>query len=347
MKNKREVKEKINQKLFVELYNFGKSDYEISQLLEVGERTVSRYAQRLRTKKKIKSRIELQTNTKLGLDKVKLSDVEKKIKMAKQVWEIPKGLKTKKENEQFKVYLYVADHHVPEYNVAANKAVHQLMDDIKFDGFRIVGDFMDLAPISHWNEHKRKTLETQRIKEHYAIGNVLLDEYDKRLPKNCDKAYFWGNHEDWYNQLIEKLPVLEGMLNPTEELYLERRGYKVYEKLNYIEKIGRLSVTHGVYANVHAVKKHIDEFKTNVMFFHTHRLGSRSSSSPAKEIAIVGYNVGCLCDKNPDYLRNRPNKWSHGFAIVYYMPNGYFFVQNLRIIQGKFIYNGKLYNGNV
>lgn len=337
---------KIQEKLFVELYNLGKNDIEIAQLLGVGERTISRYAQRLRLKKKIKPRAELQVNSKLGLDKIKISDVEKKIKSAKQSWQVPKAQKDKKIITPFKVYLYVADQHVPEYNVPANKAIHKLMEDMKFDGFRIVGDYMDMSPISHWNEHKRKTLETQRLKEHYAIGNVLLDEYDKRLPKNCDKAYFWGNHEDWYNQLIEKLPVLEGMLNPTEELNLLKRKYKVYENLNHIEKIGRLSVTHGVYANVHAVKKHIDEFKTNVVFFHTHRIGSRSSSSPAKEIAIIGYNVGCLCDKNPDYLRNKPNKWSHGFAIVYYMPNGYFFVQNIRIIQGKFIYNGNLYDGN-
>ena len=337
---------KLNKKLFIELYNLGKSDYEISQLLGVGERTISRLGQRLRIKKKIKSRKAMQTTDKLGLDKINATDIEKKLKSAKADWRPPKGIKNKTTVEPFKKFLYVADQHVPEYNVSANRAIHKLMEDIKFDGFRIVGDFMDMSPISHWNEHKRKTLETQRLKEHYVIGNVLLDEYDKRLPKNCDKAYFWGNHEDWYNQLIEKLPVLEGMLNPTEELYLKKRGYKVYEDINHIEKIGRLSVTHGVYANVHAVKKHIDEFKTNVMFFHTHRIGSRSSSSPAKEIALIGYNVGCLCDKNPDYLRNKPNKWSHGFAIVYYLPTGYFFVQNIRIIKGRFIYNGKLYSGN-
>jgi len=344
MKNKQN---KINEKLFVELYNSGKNDYEIGQLMGLGERTVSRYAQRLRSKKKIKSRNIVQTVDKLGLSKLKNVNIEKQKKLAITDWKIPKGIKGDIANDTFKKYLYVADQHVPEYNVPANRAIHKLMEDIKFDGFRIVGDFMDMSPISHWNEHKRKTLETQRLKEHYIIGNVLLDEYDKRLPKNCDKAYFWGNHEDWYNQLIEKLPVLEGMLNPTEELNLEKRGYKVYEKMNYIEKIGRLSVCHGVYANIHAVKKHIDEFKTNVMFFHTHRIGSRSSSSPAKEIAIIGYNVGCLCDKNPDYLRNKPNKWSHGFSIVYYMPTGYFFVQNIRIVKGKFIYNGKLYNGNI
>ena len=343
MKNKQS---KLNEKLFIELYKLGKNDYEIAQLLGVGERTVSRFAQRLRAKNKIKSRKIIQTTDKLGLNELDNFDEEKQKKLAVSQWKVPKGVKKDTVNDIFKTYLYTADQHVPDHNIPANRAVMKLMDDIKFDGFRIVGDFQDLGSISHWNEHKRKTLETQRIKKDYIVGNGLLDEYDKRLPKGCDKAYFWGNHEDWYNQLIEKMPVLEGMLNPTEELHLKKRGYKVYEKLNYIEHIGRLSVTHGVYANVHAVKKHIDEFKTNVLFFHTHRIGSRSASSPAKEIAIVGYNGGCLCDKNPDYLKGKPNKWSHGFTIVYYMPNGYFFVNNIRIVKGRFIYNGTLYDGN-
>lgn len=338
---------KINKKLFIELYNLGKNDYDISQLLGVGERTVSRFAQQLRKKNIIKTRANLQLNHKLNLPSIKQIDIKKIVSSSKNIWKIPVGLKNKKQEKDFKVYLYTADQHVPEYNAPANRAIFKLMEDIKFDGFRIVGDFMDLAPISHWNEHKRKTLETQRLKEHYLIGNVLLDEYDKRLPKNCDKAYFWGNHEEWYNMLIEKMPVLEGLINPTEELNLKERGYKVYENINHIERIGRLSACHGMYANVHAVKKHIDEFKTNVLFFHTHRIGSRSSNSPAKEISIIGYNAGCLCDKNPDYLKNKPNKWSHGFAIVYYMPNGFFFVQNIRIVLGKFIYNGILYDGNV
>jgi len=339
-------RKKFNKKLFMELYNSGKSDYEISQLLGIGERTVSRHGQRLRKQGKIKPRKDLQIEEKLSIKNLKDVNVNDVLKNAKATWKIPQGRTAKKANKNFKIYLYIADHHVPEYNIPANKAIFKLMQDIKFDGFRIVGDFMDMSPISHWNEHKRKTLETQRLKKDYTVGNVLLDEYDKRLPKNCDKAYFWGNHEDWYNQLLEKLPVLEGLLNPTEELHLIKRGYKTYENINHIERIGRLSVCHGMYSTIYAVRKHIQEFKTNVLFFHTHRIGSRSESSPAKEISIIGYNGGCLCNKNPDYRKNRPSKWSHGFAVVYYMSNGYFYVDNVRIIKGKFIYNNKLYDGN-
>ena len=61
---------------------------------------------------------------------------------------------------------------------------------------------------------------------------------------------------------------------------------------------------------------------------------------------MIGYCLGCLCHKNPDYLKNKPNKWAHGFAVLYVYDDGMFDVDIKRIVNGKFIYNNKLYNGN-
>jgi len=73
----------------------------------------------------------------------------------------------------------------------------------------------------------------------------------------------------------------------------------------------------------------------------------RLSSSPCRSIAFVGYNGGCVCDLSPEYMKNRPNAWQHGFPIGYFYPNGYFDIQIVRIIEGRFIFNGKVYDGNV
>ena len=45
-------------------------------------------------------------------------------------------------------------------------------------------------------------------------------------------------------------------------------------------------------------------------------------------------------------LKNKPNKWTHGFAVVHFFPNGDFDVDLKRIVRGRFVYNGKLYDGN-
>lgn len=263
-------------------------------------------------------------------------------------WEIKKSNVKSKPGKGFKSYLVIADTHVPYINQIATKSVLSLMDDIPFDGFILLGDYMDMAPISHWlqKKNKRLALENQRMKADYIEGNKLLDEFDKRLPNDCDKRFFYGNHERFYYDLVEELPALEGYFEPKTELKLKERGYKVYDTINHIERIGRLSFTHGMSKSTkYFLKWHIDEFKTNVLHAHNHSPRMRLTNSPAKEIAIAGYAVGCLCDLNPDYWKNKPSQWAHGFAIVYMFDNGFFHVDLKRIIKGKFIYNNKLYDG--
>jgi hypothetical protein len=265
---------------------------------------------------------------------------------AKLDWEISKSKKSISKNKNWISYIVTADGHIPYHNQPAFKAIFKLMDDITFDGHIELGDFMDLDVISHWTKNKKKTLEGKRLKQDYIIGNTILDEFDKRLPKNADKKYFYGNHEDWYNQLIEELPALEGLFDPITELKLKERGYKVYP-YNHIENIGKLRFTHGIYTGQNYVKKHIDELKTNVIFGHLHSQRERYESSEARELSMGGYGLGCLCDLAPGYMRGKPHKWTHGFAIVYIeKKTGHFFVDLKRIVKGRFIHNNKIYDGN-
>lgn len=331
---------KINQKTFIELYNVGRDDIELAELFGVSERSIQRYSAKLRKKGKIKYRVDMPTSKTVSSPK----------SYAKEIppinWQITKTKKKKVKERPFSSYLVIGDTHVPYTNEVSTKAVLKIMDNNSFDGFVILGDFMDMAPISHWLKNKKKTLENKRMITDYMEGNKLLDEFDKRLPKSCDKRFFYGNHEDWYFQLIEELPALEGFLDPKEELKLVERGYKVYETINHIERIGKLSFTHGIYHSLNFVKKHIDSLKTNVIIGHLHQPRERFEMSPAREIAIAGYAVGCLSDLSPAFMKNRPNAWCHGYTVVNFYGDGYFDVTTKRIVKGVTIYNGKMYNGN-
>jgi len=330
----------INEKVYIELYNNGKTIYDLAKMFDCSERSIERYENRLRKQKKIKFRKELPPTRTVSTPAIQPVESVN--------WKITKT-KKKESNlkKPFSTYLVIADTHIPYENEIAIKSIFHLMDDISFDGFIILGDYMDMSPISHWLKHKRKTLENKRMLTDYIEGNKLLDEFDKRLPKNCDKRFFYGNHEDWYYQLIEEYPALEGLLEPKTELKLEERGYKVYDKINHIERIGRLSFTHGIYHQQNFVKKHIDELKTNVIFGHLHSPRVRFAASPAREIAIAGYALGCLSNLAPAYQKNRPNSWVNGFGVVYFYDNGgYFDVDVKRIVKGRFIFNNKLYSGN-
>jgi len=274
------------------------------------------------------------------LDEVNFEDLKE---AAKLTWNIKKSnIKSKK--NVYKTMLVTSDQHIPLHDETSIKAILNLMSDIPFDINVILGDFLDYGCISHWTENKRKSLEMKRLKTDYITGNAILDEYDKRLPKNCEKHFFEGNHEIWIYDLLEKMPQLEGLIEPASQLFLQERGYKIYP-YNEVIPFGKLYLTHGIYAGGNPVKKHLDELKVNVMFGHTHTISSMLSSSAAREIAFSGYNIGCLCNMAPDYMRGRPHGWSHGFAVVYLYKDGSFEVNLIRILNGQFIYNGKIYNG--
>lgn len=281
----------------------------------------------------------------IELDKLNDENFKQLKEEAKLIWKIEKTKLKNVKNDIFQVALFIPDAHIPHHNLTVCKSILKLMDDIKFNKLIITGDFMDLGCISHWNKNRHKTLEMKRLKTDYIIGNSLLDEFDKKLPKNCEKHFLKGNHEVWADQLIEEMPALEGLVEPEQMLFLKERNYKIYQ-YNELVKFGRLYVTHGIYTGINPIKKHIDELKVNVLFAHTHTLGMRLSSSSAREIAFAGYNIGAICDLSPEYMKLKPNAWTHGFAVGYFYPSGYFDIQLVRVIQGKFVFNGKVYDGN-
>jgi len=318
----------------------------VGETLDSTQHAITRYGLRKEPSVIKATKVTAKKTELIDLDAMKESNFEELKKAAKLQWEIKETKVSANKDKGFKTYLVTSDHHVPHQNVPAVKAILKMMDDIKFDGFFILGDYLDCGCISHWNKTRHKTVEGQRLKQDFIAGNALLDEFDKRLPKGAEKYYLQGNHEKWLEDIIEEYPALDGLLDLDSALFLEKRGYK-YTKYNGFVHLGRLNLTHGIYAGGNPVKKHIDECKTNILFGHTHTIAEQLSSSPAREIALSGYNVGCLCDLAPEYAKNRPNCWSHGFALVYVWPNGYFEVDNHRILEGRFIYGQKIYDGNV
>lgn len=293
--------------------------------------------------KPVKSAVQKIYNN-LSLDELDEDNFDELKNEAKLQWKIAKTSVPANGKKPFQTVVVIGDVHIPHQNDNSVKAVLKCIADVKPDHMVINGDFLDFGCISHWTQNKRRTLELARLKSDYIIGNSLLDEIDSRLPKGCKKDFLYGNHEIWVKDLLEQMPALEGLVEPEHLLKLDERGYKVTAYNDFLQ-IGKLHITHGIYAGGNPVKKHLDECKVNVLFGHTHTVGMMLSSSIAREVAFSGYNHGCLCDLAPEYMKGRPHGWSHGFAIVHVYPNGFFEVNLIRILDGKFIFNNKVYSG--
>ena len=54
-------------------------------------------------------------------------------------------------------------------------------------------------------------------------------------------------------------------------------------------------------------------------------------------------SIGCLCNKSPSYMKNRPNNWIHAVATVDVQQNGNFTPHVIPIYNGVATHNNKLY----
>jgi len=242
-----------------------------------------------------------------------------------------------------KSYIAIGCVHVPFQNISLTKGLIKLMSTYKYDGLVIAGDFLDMASLSEYDRGKVSRTGVT-LKDEYEAANKLLDTFDSVLHKDAEKVFIYGNHEDRYFRWLSDInnSKLGKVLNPTEELNLNERGYIVKEDYkNDFYKLGSLQIMHGEYYNVHTAKKHLDVFRRNVLYFHTHRV------QLYREGDFCSWNCGTLANINAtcfDYAkRGMRMQWANGFAIVHLDDKNNHYVEQINCIDNSFIYNGVKY----
>lgn len=127
-------------------------------------------------------------------------------------------------------------------------------------------------------------------------------------------------------------------------LKLKDRGYKIHDNYpNGYMEIGRLTVTHGSWTPIYTAAKHLNEYRSSVMFGHSHT--SQLFYVGGLKHKQVGINIGCMCDvdsKGMNYAK-KTARWVQGWAIVYEDEKGFFWTELINGHDGKFVYNHKVY----
>lgn len=246
---------------------------------------------------------------------------------------------------KLKKAIVLNDIHIPKQNKAALSCALKSMKLIKPDYVILNGDIMDCGFCSrHSRFHPPKCNWTDSqffnaAKKDYQQMNWFLDQVEKNAPK-AQKIYQLGNHEMWLKDFIKESPqTRQGLFGLEERLSLKKRKYKVLT-YNQPIKLGKLKIIHGTYTSQHHAKKHVESYASSVLYGHLHDIQVYSKVTD-DAITHMGWCNGCLCDLNPDYLRNKPQNWSHGFAVVYVWPNGHFQVDVIRIHKGRCVVEGK------
>lgn len=188
--------------------------------------------------------------------------------------------------------------------------------------------------------HSRYTKSPQKFSVNQEI-QAVQDFLDWICSKFQHVYYKFGNHEvRWDTYLFSKAPEMAAL-----------RGFRLHEvlqlgsrKIHYIEhnqtwKFGKLNGIHGHelggnYSPVNAAKAVFNRMLANTIHGHNHQSATHIQSNGNKE-QIGVYSVGCLSTLTPEYMPKAYLKWSHGFALIEVDAEGYFRVENNKIINGK------------
>jgi len=207
--------------------------------------------------------------------------------------------------------------------------------DILVDG----GDHLDLSYISSFNKEKLLLLEGKRLKKDFELLNTELS----LLRQFCSRMlYLEGNHEERLQRAIEKQPLLQGMAELETNVDFKGMGIEYYPLDKQPVKIGKLHFLHGVYTSKYHAHKHVSEYGGNVIFGHVHKFQSYYHGIPLRDDEIGGNAIGCLCAKNPEWLKT-PGHWMNGFAVIYFDDAGNFNLYPVLMEKKKFIFAGKEY----
>jgi len=252
--------------------------------------------------------------------------------------------------------ILLPDIHYPYHNKKAWLVVLKFLRWFKPHTIVLAGDALEMRAVDHWKREKGNLRHFEGIRLLHDYEQFIEDILEP-LEKICHRAkkiYMGGNHEVFANRVVDQNPQLEGLIEPENALKLKKRGW---EWIPYIVrgkhgsthkgmlKIGKLTVIHGEYTNKFHASKTADCYLKSVLYFHTHdlQLFTKVTAEDPSDYHTC-QSGGCLCDKSPQYLWGRPNRWVHSFAILYTRKDGLFNIYTPVIINGTFTYAGRTFS---
>lgn len=244
-------------------------------------------------------------------------------------------------------WIVLPDVHTPYEDGQSLLAVEKLMVDLRFDGYILIGDFMDFDCISAHNKNNLRAIAQKTVQKDYDRANIILDRHQKIIRANNKRAefvYIEGNHENRVDRYIDANPAMEGSVEVPLKLNLKARKFKwvPFWSKGEVYKVGKATFIHGRYTNDAHAKKHVHRYGCNVFYGHVHDVQCYSAEMLGEGNTLVGQSLGCLCLPQ-SYMQGAPDKWQQAFGIFEFFPDGLFTYAVVRIFKHRFSYNGKVY----
>lgn len=206
----------------------------------------------------------------------------------------------------------------------------------------IGGDAADCESISRF----ARGPDTIPLNEEFELVVGGLGWLREQFPK-ASFVYIQGNHEKrlqayLWNKATE-IAALKGLTIP-EQLELDRLqirwvdNEKLKQESGLFYSFGKLSILHGhelgICPRVNPAHRYLERAKASLMVGHIHTTDEKYAKNIHNQ-TIACHCVGTLANMCP---ASRPqNDWVAGFAVVELDADGYYRVDNRKIIDGRIL----------
>ncbi len=238
--------------------------------------------------------------------------------------------------------LIVPDVHAPYHDRRAWELMLSVARELRPETIVVIGDLVDFYSVS---AHSKDPNRAFKLEAEVESGVALLGQLDDLGATK--KVFTEGNHENRLERYLrDKAPELYGMAALSDFLVLEENGWVLVPYQQHI-KLGKVYYTHDAgKTGRYSTYQTLDAFQHSVVFGHSHRM-SYVVEGDATGASKVGAQFGWLGDvSKADYMhRVKANRdWATGFGVSYTdHQTGHTFLTPIPIVQGRCVFNGRLY----
>lgn len=238
---------------------------------------------------------------------------------------------------------------IPDAHVAPDQDLYRFgvlgccIESLRPDNIVVLGDFVSLDSLSHWDQDKPLIMENRRYHRDIEAGLDALElmtrpmkTLQEKQRRNKEKIYrprmVWchGNHENRLERYLEKIPELHGQLSIEADLELAHFGFTEIVPYKEFAEIEGSWFTHAVMNGAgapaqgkYAVFRAGELCSKSVVFGHLHRkemVNFRRHGSPLIQVV----SAGAFFDETPDYSKGANSARWFGTLLLHHTGEGTF-----------------------
>lgn len=213
------------------------------------------------------------------------------------------------------------------FKIAVDRGIKEGCDSVL-----ILGDFLDFYMESKFDKFFSVAKFWEEREWAQDMLKILQDTFGYVVLKK-------GNHDIRREQKLGSLavsthPEIADLVSYNDFVMFDGSNIQIVEDYNIIQ-YGKLFCIHGHEiqgGGIHVAYNRLQKAHESILSAHSHRAQSFSATTISGE-PIGSWSLGCLADTHPQY--NPVNQYSNGFAILEKDSDGYFNVDNKRILNGR------------